>query len=187
MKGVREALDRIINHHEPYPAFVVDRRWRIIMGNTSATRLVSACVSGATIQSLSPDGRLNFTRMMFEPTQMRARIRNWPLVGPRLSRLRSEARGDPQLPSAALLKELGPSADCSPSPEDHEQLELPTVPLELVVDDIEIVQYDHDFRHASGCGIARTTNRDVFPMDQESRTFLTKTLARRRSTPASRR
>lgn len=112
MEGVREALDRIINHHEPYPAFVVDRRW-----------------------SLSPDGRLNFMRMMFEPTQMRARIRNWPLVGPRLlTRLRSEAKGDPQSPSAALLKELGPSADCSPSPEDHEQLELPTVPLELVVD-----------------------------------------------------
>ena len=38
MQSVREALLRIIGHHEPYPAFVVDREWRVVMNNGSAAR-----------------------------------------------------------------------------------------------------------------------------------------------------
>jgi transcriptional regulator with XRE-family HTH domain len=182
MEGVREALDRIITHHEPYPAFVVDRRWQVIMSNPSAARLVSACLSQATIQSLSPDGRLNFMRMMFEPTQMRPRIRNWQLVGRRLlGRLRNEARGDPQSPSAALLKELGPQADCSPSPEEDHP-ELPTVPLELLVDGSTLRLFNTitTFGTPQDVGLQELRIEMSFPMDQESRTFLTETLARRK-------
>jgi transcriptional regulator with XRE-family HTH domain len=182
MEGVREALDRIITYHEPYPAFVVDRAWRVIMGNASADRLVSACLNEATIQSLSTDGRLNFMRMMFEPAQMRPRIRNWQLVGPRLlARLRNEARGDPQSPSAALMKELGPSADCGPAPEDHEQLELPTVPLELSVagSTLRLFNTITTFGTPQDVGLQELRIEMSFPMDEESRTFLTETLARR--------
>ena len=111
MAGVREALNRIINHHEPYPAFVVDRQWRIVMSNGGA-RASYRHASTATLHSLSPDGALNFMRMMFEPTQMRPRIRNWQSVGSRLlARLRSEARGDPYSPSAAAAEAIGASAD----------------------------------------------------------------------------
>jgi transcriptional regulator with XRE-family HTH domain len=180
MEGVREALDRIVAHHEPYPAFVVDRRWRVIMSNASAARLVSACLDQATIQSLSSDGRLNFMRMMFEPLQMRPRIRNWPLVGRRLlSRLRNEARGDPQSPSAVLLKELGPRADCSPLP-DEDHRELPIVPLELLVDGSTLRLFNTitTFGTPQDVGLQELRIEMSFPMDQESRTFLTETLAR---------
>lgn len=44
MAGIRDALSRIVSHHEPYPAFVVDREWRVVLSNGSATRLVSACL-----------------------------------------------------------------------------------------------------------------------------------------------
>ena len=182
MEGVREALDRIVTHHEPYPAFVVDRRWQVIMSNPSAARLVSACLSQATIQSLSPDSRLNFMRMMFEPTQMRPRIRNWQLVGRRLlGRLRNEARGDPQSPSAALLKELGQQADCNPSP-DEDHPELPTVPLELLVDGSTLRLFNTitTFGTPQDVGLRELRIEMSFPMDQESRTFLTETLARRK-------
>jgi transcriptional regulator with XRE-family HTH domain len=181
MEGVRQALDRIISHHEPYPAFVVDHGWRVIMSNDSATRLVSMCLDQATIQSLSPDGHLNFMRMMFEPTQMRPRIRNWQLVGPRLlTRLRNEARGDPQSPSAALMKELGPSADCSLSPDDHDHLELPTVPLELSVDGsiLKLFNTITTFGTPQDVGLQELRIEMSFPMDSESRTLLTETLAR---------
>jgi transcriptional regulator with XRE-family HTH domain len=135
MLSVREALRRIVEHHEPYPAFVVDREWRVVMNNEAAARIISACLDEGTIRALSPGGALNFMRMMFEPTQMRPRIRNWTIVGPRLlARLRREAAGDPLSPSSALLRELAPTANHGPiPPEDFENL-APTVPFEISID-----------------------------------------------------
>jgi transcriptional regulator with XRE-family HTH domain len=135
MRSVRETLRRIVEHHEPYPAFVVDREWRVVMSNEAATRIVSACIGELTVQALSPDGALNFMRMMFEPTEMRPRILNWTFVAPRLlARLSREAGGDPQSPSSALLRELAPTADCGQRQnEDFETLE-PSVPLEISID-----------------------------------------------------
>ena len=134
MHSVRDALWRIVQHHEPYPAFVVDRNWRIVMKNEGAAHLVGACLDEETIRALSTDGALNFMRMMFEPMRMRPRILNWALVGPRLlARLSREAGGDPLSPSLALLRELERTANCGRSPTlDFEALE-PTVPLELSV------------------------------------------------------
>jgi transcriptional regulator with XRE-family HTH domain len=163
MDSVRDALHRMVSHHEPFPAFVVDRTWRVVMNNAGATRLVSACFDDATLRSLSRDGALNLMRMMFEPSQMRPRIRNWDMVGPRLlARLRNEARGDPNSPSMALLKELGPSVDGSLGGEGHDRLELPIVPVELGVGGATLsVQHDHDVRHAAGRWLAGVTDRDV--------------------------
>jgi transcriptional regulator with XRE-family HTH domain len=135
MRSVREALRRIIDHHEPYPAFVIDHKWRVVMNNEGAARIVAACLDEETIQALSADGYLNFMRMMFEPTCMRPRILNWTFVAPRLlARLKREAAGDRLSPSSALLRELAPTANCEQVPlEDFEAL-APTVPLEISVD-----------------------------------------------------
>jgi transcriptional regulator with XRE-family HTH domain len=134
MRSVREALRRIIDHHEPYPAFVIDRKWRVVMNNEGAARIVAACLDEETVRGLSADGCLNFMRMMFEPTRMRPRILNWTFVAPRLlARLKREAAGDALSPSSALLNELAPIANCGQvSTEDLETL-APTVPLEISI------------------------------------------------------
>src|SRR5215470_14817302 len=41
----REALERILRHHEPYPAMVIDAAWNILMKNCASTRLIGACVA----------------------------------------------------------------------------------------------------------------------------------------------
>jgi hypothetical protein len=135
MQSVREALLRIVAHHEPYPAFVVDREWRVMMSNISAARFVSACLDADAVRALTSGGALNLMRMMFEPAQMRPRIRNWALVGARLlARLRREAGGDPTSPSSALLSELGPTANCGKLSDDSGEALSPTVPLEIAID-----------------------------------------------------
>jgi transcriptional regulator with XRE-family HTH domain len=135
MQSVREALLRIITHHEPYPAFVVDREWRVMLSNNSAARFVSACLDADAVRALTSGGALNLMRMMFEPTQMRPRIRNWALVGARLlARLRRERGGDPTSPSATLLSELAPTANCGRLPDDSGEALSPTVPLEIAID-----------------------------------------------------
>ena len=175
MASVRDALSRIVGHHEPYPAFVVDREWRVVLSNGSAARLVSACLDQAMLQSLSPDGALNFMRMMFEPLQMRPRVRNWPSVAPRLlARLRNEARGDPQSPSAALLKELGPQAEADRSSEAP-PVELPIVPLELDVEGATLRLFNTitTFGTPQDVGLQELRIEMSYPMDTATRTFLT--------------
>ena len=180
MASVRDALSRIVGHHEPYPAFVVDREWRVVLSNGSAARLVSACLDQAMLQSLSPDGALNFMRMMFEPLQMRPRVRNWPSVAPRLlARLRNEARGDPQSPSAALLKELGPQAEADRSSEAP-PVELPIVPLELDVEGATLRLFNTitTFGTPQDVGLQELRIEMSYPMDSATRAFLTEALKR---------
>jgi transcriptional regulator with XRE-family HTH domain len=175
MEGVHDALGRIVSHHEPYPAFVVDREWRIVMSNAGATRLVSACLDEATLCSISRGGAINFMRMMFEPLQMRPKILNWPSVAPRLlARLRNEALGNPTAPSLALLNELGPSVIGIGVEEDHDRLELPIVPLELRVGNSTLKLFNTitTFGTPQDVGLQELRIEMSFPMDAETRTLL---------------
>jgi transcriptional regulator with XRE-family HTH domain len=174
MQSVREALMRIVNHHEPYPAFVVDREWRVILSNDSATQLFSVCMDTATLQSLSPDGTLNFMRLMFEPAQMRPRIQNWPMVGPRLlARLRREAQGDLRSPSAMLLKELGSLANCS-LPDDQDRIDLPALPLELSIRGATLRLFNTitTFGTPQDVGLQELRIEMSYPMDPPTQAFL---------------
>jgi transcriptional regulator with XRE-family HTH domain len=40
MQSVRDALERLLSAHEPYPAILVDRRWQLVSANTAALVLV---------------------------------------------------------------------------------------------------------------------------------------------------
>jgi transcriptional regulator with XRE-family HTH domain len=175
MESVREALQRMIAHHEPYPAFVVDRAWRVVMSNQSAARLVSALFSPAVPQSLSADGALNLMRMMFEPIEMRPRILNWVSVAPRLlARLRNEARGDPSSPSMALLKELSSSAGPHSADENRETVELPMVPVELLVGGTTLKLFNTitTFGTPQDVGLQELRIEMSYPMDPTTQAFL---------------
>jgi hypothetical protein len=175
MASVREALTRIIAHHEPYPAFVVDREWRIHMHNKSAGRLVTACFDEATLRALSAGGAINFMRMMFEPSQMRPRILNWPAVRRRLlARLRNEAGGDPDSPSSALLEELEPSAGSDRAADDCDRVELPIVPLELRLDGtvLQLFNTITTFGTPQDVGLQELRIELSYPLNPQTRAFL---------------
>jgi transcriptional regulator with XRE-family HTH domain len=133
MRMVRDPLDRILKHHEPYPAMVLDRFWNIVVRNRANSRIVDGLVDTASLASRSPDGRLNFVRLMFDADGIRPHVRNWDVAGPALiARVRREANENPSSPSEALLEEfahLAPAAVRSP---DAQPLP-PAVPLELAV------------------------------------------------------
>src|SRR5437879_7812140 len=40
MQSVREAVERLLAAHEPYPAILVDRRWNLVTANRAAAVLV---------------------------------------------------------------------------------------------------------------------------------------------------
>jgi transcriptional regulator with XRE-family HTH domain len=136
MDRARETLRRILAHHEPYPAMVLDRSWNILMKNDASKRIVSHFLDEPAIAQLSPDGRPNFMRMMFHPSGMRPHVRSWARTAPILiGRLRREAATYPGSPSKILLRELLPGAPAAFIPGIDDAPLAPTVALELEIGD----------------------------------------------------
>jgi transcriptional regulator with XRE-family HTH domain len=71
MEPVREALDRVLSGHEPYPAVVVDRRWNLVAANKAS----AAFMAGVSPELLAPP--VNVLRLALHPEGMAPRIINF--------------------------------------------------------------------------------------------------------------
>lgn len=100
-------LERMLAHHEPYPAMVLDAGWNLVMHNHAAGRIIERSVPALTLTQFSSPEGVNFLRLVCDPKGMRSRMRNWPHVGRALlARLRREALANPGGPSEVLLRDL---------------------------------------------------------------------------------
>jgi transcriptional regulator with XRE-family HTH domain len=116
MAPVREALDRILAGHEPFPAVVVDGRWNLGAANRPALAILA---DGVAAGLLEPPA--NALRLSLHPDGLAPRIANLPEYSAHLlDRLRRQAAasGDPQL--AELYEELRayPGVHEDPPPAD---------------------------------------------------------------------
>lgn len=101
MRPVRDALDRIVALHDPYPALVVDRAWNVVTANHAATGLLA----GVAPWLLGPP--VNVMRVSLHPEGLASRIRNLDAWAAHLlGQLRGQVErgGDEAL--AALLDEV---------------------------------------------------------------------------------
>ncbi|MEV8377057.1 helix-turn-helix transcriptional regulator [Kribbella sp. NPDC056861] len=94
MLAVREALRRLLEAHEPYPALVVDRWWNIVEANAG----IALFTEGVSVELLKPP--INALRLTLHPDGMAPRIGN--LAEVRASALSSLQRqvastADPEL------------------------------------------------------------------------------------------
>ena len=69
---VRRAIDLILEHQEPYPAFVINRRWDILQANRAAARI------GNYLGVVSVHN--NMIRQLCDPSDLRAHVTNWEEV-----------------------------------------------------------------------------------------------------------
>ena len=98
---VRTALERLVALQDPYPAFLLDRRWDILLANHGATALLA----GLPSELLRPP--MNALRLALHPDGLAGRSPNAADWSPHLLlRLRQqvETTGDPAL--ATLLEEV---------------------------------------------------------------------------------
>lgn len=78
MMPVKKAIDLMLRQHEPYPAFVVDRYWNLMLTNNGATRLLEAFIDRDKLLSLFYiDSKINLMRALFHPQGLRPFIVNW--------------------------------------------------------------------------------------------------------------
>lgn len=71
---IRHAIECMLHHQEPYPAFLLNKHWDILMANRAATRVAQFVLRGAS----SP--HTNMIRQIFDPNDLRSAIANWDEV-----------------------------------------------------------------------------------------------------------
>jgi hypothetical protein len=76
---VKRAIDFMLELQEPYPAFLMNRHWDVLMANRAAVR-VNRFVMGADSK------HTNVMRQFFDPTDLRANVANWEEVAGELIR-----------------------------------------------------------------------------------------------------
>lgn len=98
LADVRRALELMLKAHNPFPAYVVDRRWNLVLANDAATTLILGLPEAA--QGLAG----NLARLMMHPDGLRSVARNWDEVAA-ASLLRLEREVD-EFPADVGLAEL---------------------------------------------------------------------------------
>jgi len=99
---VRRAIEFILDQQEPYPAFVLNRRWDVLMANRAAARINHFVMRGRA------STHQNMIRQIFDPEDLRAAVVNWEEVaGDLIRHLHGEVAASPTDTAArALLDEV---------------------------------------------------------------------------------
>lgn len=103
MAGVRQILDIILQHQEPYPALVLDHMWNLVRMNRAGMR-----VMGYFLGDADPSLLRNVMHALFHPDGFRRFVVNFDEVANALiDRLYREAMIEPDgSPTRTLLSEL---------------------------------------------------------------------------------
>jgi transcriptional regulator with XRE-family HTH domain len=123
---VRRAVEFIVKQQEPYPAFVLNRRWDILMANQAGGRVAEFLIGGTR--------HANMVRQFFDPRDMRAAIVNWEEVAGDLVRhLHDDVAAAPHDAEARALLDEALSYSGVPTRWRERELAVPPTPLLTVV------------------------------------------------------
>ena len=136
MAPVLDAVNRVLDHHDPLPAILVDRFWEVKKANRAAQHLFDLASQATGTQN---DGPMNIALMTLHPDGMRNFISNWKQVLPLFARrLRSEAAasGDPEVQQRLnqYLNLAGPMEE----PVINNSDLLPVMPVKLQIEGISL-------------------------------------------------
>ena len=129
---VNKALDYMLAQHEPYPAFVVDRRWDLLRANRGAVKLTEF-LTGPTPPGFSSEP-VNLAVALVSPEGLRPFIANWEEVALYFLRgVQADANADGSPETADLLRRLleyseFPSLSEVPRPDEDQS---PVLPIEF--------------------------------------------------------
>jgi transcriptional regulator with XRE-family HTH domain len=119
---VNSALDFMLAQQEPYPAFVVDRRWNLLRANGGAGRFVAFLTGPEPAPPADPAEPVNLAVALVSPSGLRPFIVNWEEVALYFLRgVQADAIADGTQQTAQLLTRLFefpglPALSQSPSP-----------------------------------------------------------------------
>lgn len=178
MQPIYDALQRSINHHEPYPAIVIDGDWNLIMANIPTIRMLGALGESEKIWAdVDPSGRKNIYRLTFHPKGLRSIISNWAVVAPQmLARLQKEVNDDPNNSSletllADVLKLV--ETDRALFKGYHDVPFVPVLPMEISIDNSKLNLFSmiSTFGTAIDVTASELKIESFFPADLQTEQF----------------
>jgi transcriptional regulator with XRE-family HTH domain len=97
MAMIRQALETALQHHEPFPALVVDRQWNIVLHNAAVDRLIGLLGEPTLVwRRVDPTGGRNLMRLTLHPLGLQPLVADWPgTASALLMRLQAEVRANP--------------------------------------------------------------------------------------------
>ncbi len=106
MGPAREALQRMLNHHEPYPALVVDRAWNLIMENAAVPRIFSLLGDLDQVwERVCGDGPRNLLKLTLHAEGLRPHIVNLAEIAEAVL-ARTAHEGLSHAPTQAVIDEV---------------------------------------------------------------------------------
>lgn len=176
MVSINNALQMTLDHHQPYPALVVDRNWDLYMANSAAQRLIQ--LIGSPHKSLFHNGKLNVYRLTFAEHGLRPFISNWQdIANPLLLRLQREVNSDPDNDFlTTLFDELQPLSGCHEySSTDIAATIAPVLSLQLNLGEIKLNMFSmvSSFGTAMDVTAAELKVETFFPADVQTKQFFT--------------
>jgi transcriptional regulator with XRE-family HTH domain len=172
---VNTALDYILTQHEPYPAFVVDRRWNLLRTNRGAVKLTEFLTGPSPAEPAAEPANLAIALMSGEG--LRPFIANWEEVAHYFLRdVQADAQADGAPETLALLNRLLALPDVAALSESppHAQTQAPVLPIQFRRGDTSLSV----FTTIATLGTARdVTLQEVriecfFPMDETTARLL---------------
>jgi hypothetical protein len=171
LERVRRAIEFILQQQEPYPAFVLNRRWDVLMANDAALRV------NRFVMRERASVHANLVRQIFDPADLRPAVANWEEVAGDLIRHLHAAVA--AAPSDAAARALLDEALAYPGVPSRWRLrELDAVPLPLLTTVLR--RDEHELRFFSTI-TTFATSRDVtldelhieccFPVDEATATL----------------
>lgn len=98
LSQVRRAIEFILAQQEPYPAFVLNRHWDVLMANDAALRVNAFVMNGRA------SAHTNMIRQIFDPADLRGAVDNWEEVaGDLIRHLHGEVAAAPSDTAAREL------------------------------------------------------------------------------------
>ena len=172
MTPIRDALGRILEGHEPFPALAVDGRWNLLSVNRPATALLTA---GVSPELLAPPA--NALRIALHPEGLARRILNFGEWSEHLiSRLHRQAAAGGSAALVELERELRSYPRVEPEPAAHAggypQLFVPLVLAAPDGGEWRFLSTVSTFGTALDISVAELTVESFFPADDATKAAL---------------
>jgi transcriptional regulator with XRE-family HTH domain len=167
MAPVRDALERLLKGHEPFPAVAVDRQWELVAANAPALALLT---DGVAPELLEPPA--NTLRVSLHPDGLAPRIANLAEYSSHLLHMverEAAATGDPAL--VALHEELTRYPGVDAAPRQHNPADSLFVPLRLRTPDgpeLTFFSTIARFGTALDVTVAELAVESFFPADEQT-------------------
>lgn len=181
MEPVIGVLKDMLRHHEPYPAFVLDRQWNIKMKNQAADTLFNIMGDPDSLwQDIGDAGEKNIALLTVHPKGLRRFISNWSEVAPpfiqRLKKEAMESGSNTMLNRVAQLEAYVNDSEIAQDSQSSQHQELlPILPLEIDLGGpvLKLCSVISTFGTAQDITANELRIEAFYPADETTRKFFT--------------